>query len=67
MALEAFRGKMVFFRGFGQYLWNFRVVGGFWHKGQGLLRSLKNFQGFLEGLEWIRTYSQLFFQNRRVL
>jgi hypothetical protein len=46
-ALEAFRGKMVFLEGSREYLWNFRVVEGFWHKRQGLLWSLENFQGFL--------------------
>jgi hypothetical protein len=46
-ALKAFRGKTVFLGCSRGYLWNFGVVGGFWHKRQGLLRSLKKFQGFL--------------------
>jgi hypothetical protein len=51
----SFQGKTVFLGGFGGYLWNFRVVGGFWRKRQGLLRSLEIFCGFLGSLEWSRT------------
>jgi hypothetical protein len=47
MALEAFKGKTVFSRGSWGYLWNFKVVGGFWHRRQGLLRCLESFWGFL--------------------
>jgi hypothetical protein len=45
-ALEAFRGKMVFLGGFGAILEFFWVVGGSWHKIQGLWRNLGIFGVF---------------------
>jgi hypothetical protein len=59
-ALEAFRGKMVFSRRFKGNFGFFGVVGGSWHKRQGLLQNwgfFRDFCGILEGLNWFRTYS----------
>jgi hypothetical protein len=43
MALEAFRGKPVFLGGFGGICGILEWLEGFWHKMQGLLRSLEIF------------------------
>jgi hypothetical protein len=46
MALEAFKGKMVFLGGAGVFVEFFCMPGGFGMKEQGLLQSLGILQGF---------------------
>jgi hypothetical protein len=66
MALEAFRGKTVFSRGFGGNSGIFEVVGRFWRKRQELLRNLRIFWGFLECLKGLGL-SRNYFLKPRVL
>jgi hypothetical protein len=66
MALEAFRGKMVFSRGSGVILDFLKWLEGFCRKRQGLLQNLDFFEyfcGFLECLEGLGPIPSCFFQT----
>jgi hypothetical protein len=63
-ALEAFRGKTVFTGGFGAVLEFLECFEGLGAKDRGSIEIwgfFRDFCGILDGLEWFRTYSSLFF------